>query len=317
MSQDGARTAQGTEDGTHGPVLTVGMFDGVHLGHQHLLRRTVEEARQRSTEATALTFQPHPRSVLSGREDTVPFLTSLEERLRLILAEGIASPVVLPFDGKLAQLSAYDFFTHLTETLPFEVLVVGENFRAGRGREAGIPELAKIGRPLGWSVQPVPAVRVAGDLVSSTRIRRVLIEEGDVDMAARLLGRAFAVEGLVVPGAGRGRTIGVPTANISVPAGCVIPRNGVYYCLAAGGVLPPQVVPAVLNIGTRPTFGVGTRSVELHLPGWSGDLYGQQLRVEFLARLRDERRFEDISSLVAQIRLDIARAVELGGAMSD
>ncbi len=317
MSRDEGRAGQVTEDGTRGRVLTVGMFDGVHLGHQQLLRRTDEEARRRATEATALTFQPHPRSVLSGREDTVPFLTGLEERLRLIVAEGIASPVVLPFDGKLAQLSAYDFFTHLTETLPFEVLVVGENFRAGRGREAGIPELAEIGRQLGWSVQPVPAVRVAGDPVSSTRIRRVLIEEGDVDLAARLLGRAFAVEGRVVPGAGRGRTIGVPTANIGVPEGRVIPRNGVYYCLAAGGVLPPQGVPGVLNVGIRPTFGVGTRSVELHLPGWSGDLYGQQLRVEFLARLRDERRFEDASSLVAQIRLDISRARELEAARSD
>ncbi len=317
MALNEATTGRVTEGDTRGGVLTVGMFDGVHLGHQHLLRHTAEEARRRGMEATALTFQPHPRSVLSGREDTVPFLMSLAERLQLLATEGISRPVVLPFDGTLARLSAYDFFTHLAETLPFDVLVVGENFRAGRGREAGIPELREIGRRLGWSVQPVPAIRVAGDLVSSTRIRHVLIEEGDVDLAARLLGRAFAVDGLVVPGAGRGRTIGVPTANISVPLGRVIPRNGVYFCLATGGVLSPRGVPGVLNVGIRPTFGAGERSVELHLPGWSGDLYGQELRVEFLARLRDERRFEDISSLVAQIRLDISRAKELGASGSD
>lgn len=302
------RMGQRDGGGSESHAITIGVFDGVHLGHQELLRRTVLRASERTLRSAALTFSPHPRSVLQGPDSAPPALSTLADRLARIGAAGVADAVVLSFDRELASLSARDFLLRVQATTPFALLIVGENFRLGRGREAGIAELREIGRSDGWEVEPVPPVVLDSEPVSSSRIRRSLGVRGDVEAAARLLGRPFEIVGEVVAGAGRGRSIGVPTANIAVEAGLLVPANGVYYCSATTNHGDGEELRGVLNVGIRPTFDAGARSIELHILDWSGDLYGGRLRVKFLRRLREERKFESVQALLEQIRGDIDRA---------
>ncbi len=304
-------TAPASTSTPGGPyALAIGTFDGVHLGHQEVLRRTVEAARLRGLVPAALTFVPHPRSVVHGVKE-IPYLMQLEERTRRIRELGVAEVRVQRFDAALAALTAREFFERLGEELPLRHLVVGKDFRIGRGREAGVAELRLLGAELGWSMEDVPAVWVEGAPVSSTRIREALAGEGNVELAARLLNRPFELSGTVVEGFGRGRTIGVPTANVRLPDEILVPRNGVYFCSATAALQPEPDLYGVLNIGIRPTFDSGTRSVELHILDWSGDLYGETLRVRFLRRLREERKFESVDALVRQIARDIVEARSL------
>jgi riboflavin kinase/FMN adenylyltransferase len=288
-------------------ALTIGTFDGVHLGHQEVLHRTVASAERRNLTPAALTFVPHPRTVVRGGEQ-LPYLMPLGERVERIRQTGVRQVLVQEFDRSLAQLSAREFFEQLGARLRLRHLVVGEDFRIGRGREAGANDLAELGRSLGWTLESVPPVVLDGAPVSSTRIRSALTETGDVEVAARLLGRPFELSGVVVEGFGRGRSIGVPTANVRLPGELAVPRNGVYFCTASVPQAPDARLPGVLNIGIRPTFDAGARSVELHLLDWSGDLYGQRVGISFRRRLRDERKFESVDALVQQIGRDIALA---------
>ena len=291
-------------------VLTIGVFDGVHLGHQAILGRAALRARELGITSTALTFDPHPRVILGGRP--LPRLMTLEDRLDAMRAPGIDETFVMPFDRSVALLSAREFFARLEIHLSIRRLVVGDTFRLGRGREAGVAELSTLGAELGWDVEPVATLIAEGAPVSSTRIRQALADEGDVRTAARLLGRHYFLTGTVVQGAGRGSTIGVPTANLSTESELVTPLNGVYYCWATtDGLAVSQ--PAVVNIGVRPTFGDSERSIEAHLLDWDGDLYGGRLRLEFIARLREERKFDGVPALVRQIGRDIEAAREIAG----
>lgn len=288
-------------------VATIGAFDGVHLGHRALLRRAVELAAERGVASAALTFNPHPRAVLSPDGD-LKYLTTLEQRFALLRAEGISTAIALPFNRDVATLSAREFLAGLESMLDLDALVIGENFRIGKGREAGVDELRVLAKEAGWQVETVPPVQVEGTLVSSTRIREALRTHGDVPLAHRLLGRPYALAGVVVPGAGRGRTIGVPTANVRVPTEVLVPRYGVYYCRARLPGARAAESHGVLNIGIRPTFDAGARSVELHLLDWEGDLYEREITVLFMQRLRGEMKFEGASALVTQIQRDIERA---------
>jgi len=290
-------------------VVTIGNFDGVHLGHRALVERATAAAARRGARAIAVTFDPHPAAVL--RPDAVPAaLQSLEERVTLLRALGCDEVVVVPFDAAFAAQEPTEFVDRLlVERLAAELVVVGENFRFGRGAAGDVSLLEALGVQRGFAVDAVGLVDVGHGPVSSSALR-ALLAAGDLEAVSRGLGRAFRIEGEVVRGEGRGRTIGIPTANVAVPEGLALPGDGVYACWAVSA--GRTRAPAVVNIGWRPTFGGTARTVEAHLLVDDGpDLYGQRLTLEFAARIRGEQRFEGPEALVAQIRADIDAAVEL------
>jgi riboflavin kinase / FMN adenylyltransferase len=291
------------------PAVTVGNFDGVHRGHQSLVAEAVAQARTGGGTAVALTFDPHPSRVLSP--DRAPSsLMTLDQKEEALAALGIDRLAVLPFTFELSREPAADFARRvLREALGARVVVVGEGFRFGRGREGDLALLTGLGRTLGFEVRGTSPVFHEGAPISSTRIREALAR-GAVRAAKEMLGRPFFVDGAVVRGAGRGRTLGLPTANIEV-VNETLPARGVYACRCR--VIPPHgdpeaAHPAVVNIGHRPTFGGGGLSVEAHLLDFEADLYGRSLRVLFEERLREERPFPDADALVRQVRDDIGRA---------
>lgn len=287
------------------PVVAIGNFDGVHLGHQALVRAAVADARACGGAAVVLTFDPHPVRVLAP-ERAPRTLFTLGQRAEILAALGVDAVAVLGFDASVAALPPEQFARDvLVGKLGARVVVVGERFRFGRARAGDAAHLASLGGELGFRVHTVPAVVLDGLPVSSSRIRKALAR-GDVDDAARLLGRVFFIDGRVVRGDGRGRSLGVPTANLEVQ-GETLPAAGVYAGRARAGT-PGADWPCVVNLGERPTFGGGTATVEAHLLGFLGDLYGAELRLSFVRRLRDERRFAGEQELVAQIRRDIEAA---------
>jgi riboflavin kinase/FMN adenylyltransferase len=285
-------------------AVAVGNFDGVHRGHQALVTAAVARARATGGPSLVLTFDPHPAHVL--RPGGAPAaLTTLEQKEELLAGLGVDRLAVLPFDGALAGLSPEAFArTVLRETLGARDVVVGESFRFGHRRAGDARTLASLGAELGFGVHAVPPVLEGGSPVSSSRVRDELAR-GRVGAAAALLGRPHFVDGRVVRGDGRGRAIGVPTANLA-PDNEMLPAPGVYagYCRLGGG----ESWPAVVNLGRRPTFGGGDLALEAHLIGFAGDLYGARVRLSFVAHLRDEERFPGPEALVARIREDVARA---------
>jgi riboflavin kinase / FMN adenylyltransferase len=290
-------------------VLTIGNFDGVHLGHRALIDRTVALAQTLDAPAVVLTFDPHPAALL--RPDRVPAaLQSVTERSESLRVAGIDEVVVLAFDAELAALEPEAFITELlVGRLGVRAVVVGENFRFGRGARGDVALLTRLGSELGFAVEAVPLVAGEAAVLSSTAIRAALAE-GDVAAVARALGRPFTLTGEVVVGEGRGRTLGIPTANVAVPPGRALPADGVYACEAWTGA--GQRFAAVTNIGRRPTFdGVG-RTVEAHLLDAPADLdlYGAPVTLAFRARIRGEERFAGPEALIARIRADIAIARE-------
>jgi riboflavin kinase/FMN adenylyltransferase len=289
------------------PAVTVGNFDGVHRGHQSLVAEAVAEARARAGTAVALTFDPHPSRVLSPDRAPASLMT-LDQKAEALDGLGIDRLAVLPFTFELSRERAADFARRvLGEALGARVVVVGEGFRFGRGREGDLALLTELGRPLGFAVRGTRPVLHEGAPISSTRIREALAR-GAVKAAGLMLGRLFFVDGPVVRGQGRGRTLGLPTANVAV-VNEALPARGVYACRCRvlGGAADAEH-PAVLNIGHRPTFGGGGLSVEAHFLDFDADLYGRTLRVGFADRIREERPFAGAEALVRQVRDDIARA---------
>ena len=293
-------------------AVTVGNFDGVHRGHQALVKAALDRARAHHDVCLALTFDPHPAAVLNP--DRAPrSLLTFAQKAELLAALGVDVLTVLPFTPATAALAPEDFAARiLVGALRARSVVVGEGFRFGRARAGDVVALGRLGQQLGFEVVAVPAVLQDGHRVSSTRIRERLLA-GDVAAAAVLLGRPYFVEGRVVRGDGRGRTLGIPTANLAVENE-IAPKEGVYAArvtLPAGG--PPR--PAVANLGRRPTFGGRDLTLEAHLLDFEGDLYGERLRLSFEARLRDEKGFPGREALVAQIHADVraAREVLAGG----
>ncbi|NNJ09214.1 bifunctional riboflavin kinase/FAD synthetase [Chloroflexales bacterium ZM16-3] len=288
-------------------VLTMGKFDGLHLGHHQLIGTAVGRARELGFVSAALTWEPHPNVVL--RPDRPPqLLSSLEEKIELIAALGPDLLIVAPFTEETKATSADAYMAQICAAMPLRELWVGEDFAMGRGRAGDVPSLMVIGRDLGFAVGAVAKVLVGGQPVSASRVRE-LLTAGDVEAAAALLGRPFGLRGLVVQGDQRGRLIGFPTANLQISPNHVLPADGVYACrvVTDGGAS----LPAVTNIGVRPTFDGLRRAVEAHLLDWGGDLYGQVLHVTFLHRLRGEQKFSGVDALVAQIRRDADAAREL------
>lgn len=287
--------------------VSIGTFDGVHRGHAALLRPMIDKARQAGSPAVALTFHPHPAIVL-GRRSGSFCLSTPEERADLLGAMGMDWVVTEPFTPELANVSAEEFMRRIKTHLGLRALWIGHDFALGKGRRGDEAFLRQLGEALEFEVQAVEAYQ-AGGVISSTRIRN-LLWEGDVQQAASLLGRPYSLAGGVVPGDRRGRTIGIPTANLEADPAKLIPAAGVYACAAEVGNL---VLPAAVNIGVRPTFDgqEPTQHIEAHLVDFSGDLYGQVLRLHFHARLRGEQRFSSVPELVAQIKRDIQETRQL------
>lgn len=291
-------------------AVAMGNFDGVHLGHQALLGRLVDEAARRGLRSCALTFFPHPLKVLAPNR-APSMIQSLEDRLAEIERLGVDLLVVVPFTLELAGVPAERFLSdHLRGRLGCRVLIVGGDARFGQGRAGDIEMLRRHAAAGAFDLVLVEAVEADGARVSSSRIRR-LIEAGEVEAAERLIGRPFSVSGEVVSGAGRGRTLGFPTANV-LADGETRPRPGVYACIAeVGGAF----WPAAVHLGPIPTFDSPGPVLEAHLVGFSGDLVGARVRLRFLRYLRDIQKFDRVEDLVAQIARDVEETRRLAGAI--
>jgi riboflavin kinase/FMN adenylyltransferase len=280
-----------------GMALALGNFDGVHLGHRALFKEAAEHGRP-----GALTFEPHPGKVLQP-ELAPRLITPLPRKLQLMEAAGLDVVVVLPFTLAFARTPARDFEAALLDQARVRAVVVGRDYTYGAHRAGTVSTLTEAAMARGSVVAVVEPVTVGGVVASSSRIREYILE-GRVGAARALLGRPFDLDGIVVKGEGRGRSIGFPTANVDTH-GELLPASGVYAVRVRtregwhGGAA---------NIGTKPTFGGSAVTVEVHLLDWSGDLYGQEVRVEFLERLRAERRFPSVSELTAQIQRDVEEA---------
>ena len=286
-----------------GAALSVGNFDGLHLGHQKILHSVLERARSRSFLAGAITFDPHPLRVL--RPDRAPrMIQTLAQRLAGFERIGLEAALVLRFDRALSQVSAEDFIRHiLVDCLHVADMLVGSNFRFGHGGAGDVALLAEFGKRDGFDVETIPPVEIHGQVVSSTAIRNA-VETGNVAEAAALLGRAFSLTGEIRTGAGRGRTILFPTLNL-VPEQELLPQLGVY---ATETLLHGHTHASVTNVGTRPTFDGRDVTVESHLFGFTDQVSSGRMELRFHERLRDEKKFSGPDELRAQIARDISAA---------
>ncbi len=285
-------------------AVTVGVFDGVHLGHRHLIAALRARAAERGLASTVVTLHPAPVQVLRPAV-RIAYLTSLEERVELLRATGVDAVAPLTFTSEVAELSASDFVELLHATLGMRFLLMGPDNAFGRGREGTPARVSEIGDELGFEVEVLERPLAGGDgRVSATAVRRALAA-GDVDLARQLLGRPFALRGPVVRGHDRGLGIGFPTANLAVTPDRALPAFGVYVSRATVGGRSYQ---SATNIGINPTFDDDRPSVETYILDFEGDLYGRELRIEVLHRLRGERRFDGIDALKAAIAADV-RAV--------
>jgi len=288
-----------------GAAIAIGNFDGVHLGHRALIARARELAAARDALTVALTFDPHPSTLLAPARAPLR-LTSIERRIELLAEAGVDAVVVEPFTRELADIAPDAFIDDvMILALRARAIIVGYDFRFGQGRTGTAEALRAHGVDAGIEVAIVPAVKVDGDVAASTKIRGHL-RAGELARAERMLGRPWDVDGVVVHGAERGRAIGVPTANI-VPEVELAIAPGIYAVTL--GVEGGPAMPAVASLGTNPTFvDDGGLVLEVHVLDWTGDLYDRRVRTTFIARLRDEQKFESVEALVSQIGRDIAEA---------
>jgi riboflavin kinase/FMN adenylyltransferase len=284
-----------------GPLsIAIGVFDGVHIGHQALIRQTAEGARQQGGRALAATFDPLPIQALApGAPPSA--LTDIDERAALLHEAGASDTVVFHFTKDFAALSADDFIQRLADAGEVRQIFVGEDFQFGHDRGGNVRALTGAGPRYGFDVVVAKPVKEGGEVVSSTRIRNALLA-GEVENAARLLGRPYSVRGTVVHGAKRGRELGFPTINLSVPPERLLPRDGIY---AMSVHVRDEEIAAAASLGVRPTFGGGDRTLEAYLLDWEGDVYGDRIEAAFVRRLRDELRFASAAELSAQIARDV------------
>ncbi len=285
-----------------GSVLTVGTFDGVHRGHRAVLEEIARRAKASDRRSVLVTFEPHPLDIVNPQA-APPLLTLPEEKRRILAQSPVDEVAVLPFTAELRALSPNEFVRDVLESR-FQVgeLVIGHDHGFGRGRTGDVEFLRRLGKEDGFGVDVVSAVLLAdGRAVSSTMIRRA-VAGGDLDTAQAALGRPYSVTGNVERGAGRGNTIGIPTINVAPPSPRkLLPPDGVYACVVTweGGR-----AGAMANLGGRPTFGDHARALEAHLFGFSGDLYGAEVTVEFIRRLRDVVKFASVNDLISQLGRD-------------
>ncbi|MEN4011294.1 MAG: bifunctional riboflavin kinase/FAD synthetase [Chloroflexota bacterium] len=293
----------------HTPAwLTIGVFDGIHLGHRSILDQLVAGAKTDSVASAVITFYPHPAVVL-GKIPNPSYITSPAEKVDLLHKMGVEMVVTLPFDLALAELTAEQFMGELAARIQIRRLLVGQDFALGRGREGTLSRLQQIGEQLGYSLTVLDPVLLDGERISSSLIRANLLE-GAVSQAARLLGRFYRISGKVIRGDGRGKQLGFPTANLEFWSEKLLPASGVY---ATWAWVEGQRHPSVTNLGVRPTFDQGNIQphLETHLLNYNRNLYGKTIELDMVARLRPEMRFPTVDALVAQVNQDIKTAQEI------
>jgi riboflavin kinase/FMN adenylyltransferase len=289
-------------------VLAIGTFDGVHRGHKRVIGALTDAARELEAAPVVLTFDPHPAQVLRG--SAPPLLCDMSERIELLESLGVEVTVVKRFEQQFAEQSAEEFLRRITRDRQLVGLVLTAESAFGRDREAGLPAIRRLAQEFGYRVVEVPRLADGGEIVSSTVLRRH-VADGRLSEVRRLLGRRYSVSGTVVEGDRRGRTLGYPTANLAIDSGVALPRDGIY-AVRASWVEPDGTHAshdAVASLGVRPTFEQGgARTLEVHVFDFNGDLYGRQMRVEFVRRLRGEKRFSSAAALVRQMDRDALRA---------
>lgn len=284
-------------------VLTIGVFDGVHLGHKALLAEIKAQAKQANALSCVVTFRYHPDELLSPSK-SLPYLTSLNQRVKLLKAEGIDLVVTITFNRELIALEAEEFIALLKKYLKMQGLVVGPDFALGKGRKGDIGYLRRMGQEKGFTVTIVPPVEVNHEVVSSTAIRNALAG-GDMQRVKNLAGHYFSFTGKVIEGEKRGRKLGFPTANLNVHPRQALPPFGIYATLAhIGG----KAYQSVTNIGIRPTFTEGRRTIEVYIFDFEKDIYGKEMKVEFIEKLRDEKKFNSVEELIRQMTEDVKQS---------
>ncbi len=291
--------------------LTIGVFDGVHRGHQQIIRRLVGEAQAQNSPSVVMTFDPHPATVLGGKE--IRCLTTPDERAELLGRLGVDYVITQRFTRDLSSATAHEYMSTLKQALGLRRLLIGYDFALGRGREGNAARLTELGSELDYAVEVIPAVSDESGVISSTEIRK-LVSTGNVSEASKLLGHFYTLSGEVVHGAHRGRTIQYPTANVDYPAHKVMPPNGIYACWAH---VDGMRFMAATNVGFNPTFTPDrkTQSLEAYLLDFDRDIYGQQMKLEFAARIRDELKFDSVDALIQKIGEDVEKTREVLGDM--
>jgi len=281
-------------------LLTIGVFDGVHLGHKYLISQLTENARRQNLLSGVVTFRQHPQEVLPP-QTKLPFLTDLTKRTSLLKNEGVEAIVPLSFTTEVAQLSARQFLSLLKKYLRMRGLVIGPDFALGRDREGNIDTLHSLGQDMNFGVTVIPPVMIDGEVVSSTAIRNALAD-GDMKRVLNLTGQPFSLEGRVASGAGRGRKLGFPTANLDIDPQQALPAEGVY---ATRTYIDDKAYQSMTNIGRRPTFPGSERTVEVLVLDYYNNLYGRELKIDIIERLRGEKQFDTAEDLKKQIAEDI------------
>ncbi len=281
-------------------LLTIGVFDGVHLGHKYLISRLKEQAKKQDLLSGVVTFCQPPQEVLSPGNKRL-CLTNLTQRTNLLKNEGVEAIITLSFTPELAQLSARKFVSLLKKYLKLKGLVIGPDFALGRNREGNSDTLRALGQNMDFTVTVVPPVKINGEVVSSTAIRKVLIK-GDLKRVHNLMGRYFSLSGRVISGAGRGVELGFPTANLEIAPEQVLPPDGVY---ATWVYIGDKACQSMTNIGKNPTFGDSERTIEVYVLDYEGNLYGDELKIDLVERLRDEVQFDTVEELKKQIKEDV------------
>ena len=289
-------------------LLTIGVFDGVHAGHRYLLKQLRERAAEENLLSGVVTFNPHPQSVLHP-DDQLPWLSDLDDRVTILQELGMNIVAVLTFTPKLARLSAREFMSLLKRYLRMRGIMVGPDFVLGRAAEGNINLLRTLGDEMKFTVEVIPPYTINGEVVSSTLIRQALIQ-GDMNKVERLMGRHFYLKGKVITSNKRGRVLGFPTANMDINPQQALPSNGIYATITQ---VSGKQFSSATDIGTRPTFGEGKKLVETHLLNYTGNLYGKEIRVEFVQKLRDEKRFDSSDELKTQIEEDVRKVEALLG----
>ncbi len=282
--------------------LTVGIFDGVHAGHRYLIKRLNQRAQERGLLSCAVTFSSHPQSVLQPHT-RLPWLSSLQDRIKSLRELGTALVVVLSFTPEVAQLNAREFVTLLKKYLKMNGLMIGPDFALGKERDGDANLLGSLGQEMAFSIETIPPFTVNGEVVSSSLIRQTLAQ-GDMMKVKRLMGRYFTLSAKVISTDKRGQALGFPTANLNIEPEQALPNNGVYGTITR---VNNKQFAAATNIGARPTFGDAEKIVEAHLLDYEGDLYGKELEVKFIRRLRDEKRFASPEELKIQIEEDVEK----------
>ncbi len=284
-------------------VVTVGTYDGVHYGHREIFKRVLEVARERRLESVLVTFEPHPKSVvLASTTRRVQVLTTLEEKLELLEEIGFDRVLVIRFTREFSEIGYREFVgSILIDKLKMQYFVIGYDHAFGRDRRGNFDSVSAMSAELGFEVERIPAFDKDGERVNSTRIRQ-LLEEGEVDHAARLLGRNYSLQGIVVKGDGRGKKLTFPTANLQVNNhNKLLPKTGVY---AVDCSIKSEIFRGMTNIGYNPTFNGITKNVEVHILDFDRDIYGEKIELSFLKRLRDEKKFESKLDLIEQLKKD-------------